>query len=210
MCKVFKYVFSVCSPGSVCRMKIPVPAPALPPLHPQLSSSNRRQIPQRNEKAKPAWARPPNSSPLAPKGDCTPQFFIDGRMKQKSIGPYTWALDLAFDARLFIPEFRRSWLTLHWTRRQTAGKWTSVLQAVFMCASWVWKRSSLCWDKKYQLSETCLPHKAKCETLRSLCCVHRFFLRGVLLLNLMLTPIIEIFHYSVLNAGVWYLDCLFS
>lgn len=80
-----KSCLSVCSPGSVCRMKIPVPAPALPPLHLQLtittinsnsnSSSNsnnsRTRTPQRSEKAKPAWARPPNSSPPVLKGELT-------------------------------------------------------------------------------------------------------------------------------------------
>lgn len=44
-------VFCFFSLGSVCRMKIPVPAPALPPLHLQ-PISNR--TPPRNEKAKPA------------------------------------------------------------------------------------------------------------------------------------------------------------
>lgn len=56
--------------GSVCRMKIPVPAPALPPLHLQpISSSNRTPPPRRNEKAKPAWARPPNFFLLVLKGE---------------------------------------------------------------------------------------------------------------------------------------------
>lgn len=65
-------VWYVLSAGSVCRMKILVPAPALLPLHPRhisSSSNSRRLIPPKNETAKAAWARPPNSCPPVQKGE---------------------------------------------------------------------------------------------------------------------------------------------
>lgn len=59
-------------PGSVCRMKIPVPAQALPllPLRP-ISSNSRRRTPQRKRTVKPAWARPPNICPPVLRGECS-------------------------------------------------------------------------------------------------------------------------------------------
>lgn len=53
----------------VCRMRIPVPAPALPRHHhPPARPDRRTHLVRRNGKAKSAWARPPSCFPPAPKG----------------------------------------------------------------------------------------------------------------------------------------------
>lgn len=57
-------------PKAVCRMRIPVPAPALPhrrlpPARPDRGTRSAK----RNGKAKPAWARPPSCFPPAPRGE---------------------------------------------------------------------------------------------------------------------------------------------
>lgn len=110
----------------VCRMRIPVPAPALPHRRlPPAKPDRETHFARRNGRAKPAWAKPPNCFPPAPKGQnknltsCRAQF-------PSYPGNYLQLLgssSVSFESDLFLFGIRRlPWKETHDPKMNTINK----------------------------------------------------------------------------------------